>query len=75
MDCALVAALLSPQGCAVLATGSAGKIVQLVRTALGWTQKELGNRSGWSQSTISRIEEGKTRTAHDMQVLADLAQA
>lgn len=72
---AAVEVLLSPQGCAVLAGGPAGKIVLLVRTALGWTQQELGNRSGWSQSTISRIEEGKTRAAHDMQVLTDLAQA
>lgn len=72
---AAVEVLLSPQGCAVLAGGHAGKIVLLVRTALGWTQKELGNRSGWSQSTISRIEESKTRAAHDMQVLTDLAQA
>ncbi|MGH3940433.1 MAG: helix-turn-helix domain-containing protein [Pseudonocardiaceae bacterium] len=70
-----VEVLLSPQGCAVLAGGHAGKIVLLVRTALGWTQTELGNRSGWSQSTISRIEEGKTRAVQDMQVLADLAQA
>lgn len=71
----VAAALLSPQGCALLAGGAPGRIVRLVRTALGWTQQELGERSGWSQSTISRIEEGKTRAAQDMQVLADLAQA
>ncbi|MGH4023859.1 MAG: helix-turn-helix domain-containing protein [Pseudonocardiaceae bacterium] len=71
----VAAALLSAAGCALLAGGPAGEVVLLVRRALGWTQQDLAGRSGWSQSTISRIEEGKTRAAHDTQVLTDLAQA
>ncbi|MGQ0776878.1 MAG: helix-turn-helix domain-containing protein [Pseudonocardiales bacterium] len=71
----LVAALLaSPQGCAALAAGHTGMVVRLIRQALGWTQEDLAVRSGYSQSTISRIECGKTRSARDIDVLADLAQ-
>ena len=32
-----------------------------VRLEKGWTQEELGRRSGVDQSTISRIENGLTR--------------
>ncbi len=71
----LVVALLgSPQGRVALATGHAGMIVRLIRQALGWTQQDLAIRSGYSQPTISRIECGKTRSARDIDVLADLAQ-
>ncbi|MGH3903854.1 MAG: helix-turn-helix domain-containing protein [Pseudonocardiaceae bacterium] len=72
---ALTAILVSPQGRAVLSAGEPGRVVRLFRVARGWTQQELANRAGWSQSTLSRIEEGKTRAAHDMDVLAALAQA
>ncbi|MGH3797307.1 MAG: helix-turn-helix domain-containing protein [Pseudonocardiaceae bacterium] len=72
---ALAAILGSPQDRAVLSAGEPGKVVRLFRVARGWTQQELANRAGWSQSTISRIEEGKTRAAHDMDVLAALGQA
>lgn len=72
---AMAAILVSPQGRAVLTAGQPGKIVRLFRVERGWTQQDLADRSGWSQSTISRIEEGKTRAAHDMDVLAALAQA
>ena len=67
------AILASPQGSAVLAAGEPGRSVRLFRTERGWSQQELANRAGWSQSTISRIEDGKTRAAYDMEVLAALA--
>lgn len=70
----VAAVLMSPQGCAALGAGHAGTVVQLARQALGWTQRDLAVRSGYSQSTISRIERGKTRAARDTDVLADLAQ-
>ncbi|HEX2299906.1 MAG TPA: helix-turn-helix transcriptional regulator [Pseudonocardiaceae bacterium] len=71
---AIAAVLLSPRGCAVLAAGTPGKVVRLVRQALGWTQQDLADRSGYCQSTISRIECGLTRAERDTDVLADLAQ-
>lgn len=72
---ALTALLLSPEGRAALVGGTPGQVVKLVRLTLGWTQQELAARSGWSQSTISRIEDDKTRGARDLDVLADLARA
>jgi transcriptional regulator with XRE-family HTH domain len=69
----IVAVLLSPRGQAVLAAGETGKVVRLIREAWGWTQQDLAARSGYSQSTISRIECGLTRSARDLDVLADLA--
>ncbi|HEX2300050.1 MAG TPA: helix-turn-helix transcriptional regulator [Pseudonocardiaceae bacterium] len=69
----LAAILASPQGRAVLAAGKPGKAVRLFRLERGWSQQELANRAGWSQSTISRIEDGKTRAAYDMEVLAALS--
>lgn len=70
----VAAALMSAQGQAALVAGNAGAVVRVVREALGWTQQDLADRSGYSQSTISRIESGKTRAARDTDVLADLAQ-
>ncbi|MGQ0776339.1 MAG: helix-turn-helix domain-containing protein [Pseudonocardiales bacterium] len=72
---ALTALLLSPEGRAALTGGTPGQVMKLVRLTLGWTQQDLADRSGWSQSTISRIEDGKTRGARDLDVLADLARA
>lgn len=72
---ALTALLLSPQGRAALTGGMPGEVVKQVRLTLRWTQQELAARSGWSQSTISRIEDDKTRSARDIDVLADLARA
>ncbi|MGQ0778179.1 MAG: helix-turn-helix domain-containing protein [Pseudonocardiales bacterium] len=72
---ALTALLLSPEGCSALTGGTPGQVVKLVRLTLRWTQQDLADRSGWSQSTISRIEDDKTRGARDIDVLADLARA
>ena len=40
-----------------------GAAVRDLRTAIGWTQRELGRRSGMSQSQISRFERGLLRNA------------
>lgn len=74
MDHLVAAALVSPEGRAVVASGEAGAVVRLIRKVLGWTQQDLADRSGYSQATISRIECGKTRAARDTDVLADFAQ-
>lgn len=71
----LTALLRSPEGRAALTGDTSGQLVKLVRLTLRWTQQELADRSGWSQSTISRIEDDKTRGARDIDVLADLARA
>jgi transcriptional regulator with XRE-family HTH domain len=36
----------------------AGRVLRALRRRLGWTQKELGGRSGLSQQQVSRIERG-----------------
>jgi transcriptional regulator with XRE-family HTH domain len=72
---AIAAVLLSPRGCAALAAGATGVLICLFRDALGWTQQDLADRSGYSQSTISRIERGITRAARDTVVLTDIAEA
>jgi hypothetical protein len=38
MDHAVAAALLSPEGRAVVASGAAGAVVRLIRKVLGWSQ-------------------------------------
>lgn len=38
----------------------AGDIVRVARMALGWSQEELGRRCGYSASTVSRLESGRT---------------
>lgn len=72
---AAAAVLLSPQGRAAIAAGAAGTVIRLLRQALGWTQQDLADRSGYSQATISRLERGVSRAARDTAVLIDLANA
>ncbi|MGH4021431.1 MAG: helix-turn-helix domain-containing protein, partial [Pseudonocardiaceae bacterium] len=72
---AVAAILVSPQGCAAIASGEAGTVIRLARQAVGWTQHDLARRSGYSQATISRAERGLTRAARDTTVLTDLAEA
>ncbi|MGH8574849.1 MAG: helix-turn-helix domain-containing protein, partial [Gammaproteobacteria bacterium] len=70
---AVVAVLISPQGRAAVAAGKTGTLIRLMRQALGWTQQDLADRSGYSQATISRLERGVSRAAQDMVILADIA--
>ncbi|MBV9139922.1 MAG: helix-turn-helix domain-containing protein [Pseudonocardiales bacterium] len=72
---AVVTVLLSPRGCAAVAAGATGALICLFRDALGWTQQDLADRSGYSQATISRIERGITRAVRDTVVLTDIAVA
>jgi transcriptional regulator with XRE-family HTH domain len=71
----VAAVLISPQGRAAAAAGETGKLVRLMRQALGWSQQDLADRSGYSQATISRLERGVSRAARDMDILADVAKA
>jgi transcriptional regulator with XRE-family HTH domain len=72
---AVVAVLLSPQGRAAVAAGEIGTLIRLMRQALGWSQQDLADRSGYSQATISRLERGVSRAARDTVILTDIAQA
>lgn len=72
---AVVEVLLSPQGRAAVAAGETGRLIRLMRQAAEWTQQDLADRSGYSQSTISRLERGVSRAAQDTVILADIANA
>lgn len=72
---AIAAVLISPPCRAAIASGEPGTAVRLIRQAVGWTQQDLANRSGYSQPTISRLERGASRAARDTAVLTDLAEA
>lgn len=64
--------LTSPRGRTAVASGNHGAVIRLVRQALGLHQSQLAIRSGYSQPTISRVEQNKL---HDPIVLMDLADA
>jgi transcriptional regulator with XRE-family HTH domain len=72
---AVAAVLISPQGRAAVAAGAAGTVIRMIRQAHGWSQKDLADRSGYSQATISRLERGVSRATRDTAVLTDLAGA
>lgn len=72
---AVAAVLISPPCRAAIAAGESGTAVRLIRRAIGWTQHDLADRSGYSQATISRLERGASRAARDTAVLTDLADA
>lgn len=71
----IASVLTGPEGRAAVAAGDAGAVLRLARRARGWSQQELERRSGYSQSTISRLERNKSRAARDTTVLVDLAAA
>lgn len=64
--------LASARGRAAVRAGRPGAVVRLVRSALGWSQAELGDRIGYSQATVSRLESGRGRIG-DVTVLTALA--
>lgn len=69
---AVLEILTSPRGRTAVASGNHGAVIRLVRQALGLHQSHLASRSGYSQPTISRVEQNKL---HDPVVLMDLADA
>ena len=72
---AVVEVLLSPQGRAAVAAGETGRLIRLMRQAVEWTQRDLADRSGYSQATISRLERSASRATQDTVILADIANA
>ena len=52
----------------------AGRIVRSARLAIGWTQRELGRRSGIAQTAISRLERGLP-SALDLDAIQRIATA
>jgi DNA-binding XRE family transcriptional regulator len=56
-------------------SGETGRVIRLIRQAIGWSQQDLANRSDYSQATISRLERGMSRAARDTDILADVAEA
>jgi transcriptional regulator with XRE-family HTH domain len=72
---AVAAVLVSLRGQAAVAAGETGALIRLMRQALGWTQQDLADRSGYSQATLSRLERGISRAAQDTVILTDIANA
>lgn len=52
--------------------GDTGTVIRLARHAKGATQRQTGDACGYSQSEISRIENGQARV-HDIRILERLA--
>lgn len=59
---------------ALSVSDTAGTIVRAAKASRGWSQGELGRRTGYSASTISRLESGKTplRDVVLLRALADV---
>lgn len=64
--------LATPAARAAVMAGDRGTVIRLAREALGMRQSDLGQRLGYSQSTISRVESGKHH-ANDMSLLSSAA--
>ena len=57
---------------AAVRNGDMGTVIRLARHAKGVTQRQTGDACGYSQSEISRIENGRARI-HDVSTLERLA--
>src|SRR3954452_22026959 len=62
----------SPVVLTAVQDGDAGTVMRLARRAKGETQRQTGDACGYSQSEISRIENGRARV-HDIRILERLA--
>ncbi len=52
-----------------------GAKIMMMRTALGWTQEDLGKRMGLTRVSIAQIEGGKQRfMLHDISKFAETFQ-
>ena len=56
---------------AAVGDGDLGTVIRAARRVRGWTQRQLGDACGYSQTAISRIERGEHQ-ARDIKVLAHL---
>uniref|UniRef100_UPI003F79A144 helix-turn-helix domain-containing protein n=1 Tax=Streptosporangium sp. OZ121 TaxID=3444183 RepID=UPI003F79A144 len=64
----------SPQLRALITTHDVGGVIRFARQLRSWKQADLGKASGYSASTISRLETGR-RAGIDLQVLRRVAHA
>lgn len=55
--------------------GHPGATIKAARVALGWSQTTLASTVGFSQSTVSRLESGRTRVHRDVRALQQLGSA
>jgi transcriptional regulator with XRE-family HTH domain len=62
----------SPAVLTAVEQDDAGTVIRLARRAKGETQRQTGDACGYSQSEISRIENGRARV-HDIRTLGRLA--
>jgi transcriptional regulator with XRE-family HTH domain len=62
----------SPAVLTAVREGDTGTVIRLARHAKGATQRQTGDACGYSQSEISRIENGQARV-HDIRILERLA--
>jgi transcriptional regulator with XRE-family HTH domain len=62
----------SPAALTAVQNGDAGTVIRLARRAKGATQRQTGDACGYSQSEISRIENGRAHV-HDIRTLERLA--
>lgn len=65
--------LASPEARSAVLAGKRGTLIRLAREAMGLRQADLGRMLGYSQSTVSRIENGRQH-ANDMAVLSAAAE-
>lgn len=63
----------SPAVLEAVQQGDSGAVIRLARRAKGETQRQTGDSCGYSQSEISRIENGRARL-YDIRTLGRLAQ-
>jgi transcriptional regulator with XRE-family HTH domain len=71
-ESAVLTILTSSRGRNAIASGNYGSVIRLVRQGLGIHQIQLATRAGYSQSTISRIEQNRRV---DPMVLSDICDA
>lgn len=62
----------SPAVLTAVRKGDTGTVIRLARRAKGATQRQTGDACGYSQSEISRIENGRARV-HDIRILDRLS--
>jgi transcriptional regulator with XRE-family HTH domain len=71
-ESAVLTILTSSRGRNAIASGNYGSVIRLVRQGLGLHQIHLATRAGYSQSTISRIEQNQLV---NVMVLRDVCEA